>query len=60
MTGCLIITEKLLLKLRLMVCVVLVFSDFRANDYYWPILISFSQMMAPCLEFVFFSGFILV
>lgn len=60
MTGYLIIPEKLLLELRLMVCVDLVSSDFRANGCYWPILINYSHMMVPCLEFLFFSGFIIV
>lgn len=57
MTGCFVIPEKLLLRLRLMVCVGLVSSGFRTNGCYWLILINFSQMMVPRLEFGFFFRF---
>lgn len=54
MTGCLPIPEKLLLEVRLMVCIDLVCSGSKANGGYWPILINLSYMTLPCLEFILF------
>lgn len=60
MTGCWPVPKELLLGLRLMVCIGLVSLGSRANGGYWPILINLSQMTLPCLEFIPFSGSILV